>query len=56
MKPFISSHWVNRDSSQFRRVTPDPESQGRLLDGHWMNVNNLDNLERAGTFENARGE
>jgi hypothetical protein len=56
MKPFISSYWVNRDSSQFRRVTPDPESQGRLLDGHWMNVNNLDNLERAGTFENARGK
>jgi hypothetical protein len=55
MKPFISSHWVNRDSSQFRRVTPDPEN-GEITRGRWMDVNNLDNLERASMFENARGE
>jgi phosphoenolpyruvate phosphomutase len=30
--------------------------QVQYVNGHWMDVNNLDDLERAGTFENARGE
>jgi phosphoenolpyruvate phosphomutase len=30
--------------------------QVQYVNGHWMDVNNLDDLERAGTFENTRGE
>jgi len=30
--------------------------QVQYVNGHWMDINNLDDLERAGTFENSRSE
>ena len=30
--------------------------QVQYVNGHWMDINNLDDLERAGTFEQTRGE
>ena len=30
--------------------------QVQYVNGHWMDINNLDDLERAGTFENAQGD
>lgn len=30
--------------------------QVQYVNGHWMDINNLDDLERAGAFENARSE
>ena len=30
--------------------------QVQYVNGHWMDINNLDDLERAGAFENPRGE
>jgi len=30
--------------------------QVQYVNGHWMDINNLDDLERAGTFENTNGE
>jgi NDP-sugar pyrophosphorylase family protein len=28
----------------------------QYVNGHWMDINNLDDLERAGAFEQTRGE
>jgi len=30
--------------------------QVQYVNGHWMDINNLDDLERAGTFENTQGQ
>jgi phosphoenolpyruvate phosphomutase len=30
--------------------------QVQYVNGHWMDINNLDDLERAGAFEHAPGE
>ena len=30
--------------------------QVQYVNGHWMDINNLDDLERAGTFENSHND
>jgi phosphoenolpyruvate phosphomutase len=30
--------------------------QVQYVNGHWMDINNLGDLERAGTFEHSQGE
>ena len=37
-------------------VTDGHAPQVQYVNGHWMDINNLDDLERAGTFENSRSE
>jgi phosphoenolpyruvate phosphomutase len=37
-------------------VTADHAPQVQYVTGHWMDINNLDDLERAGTFEPVAGE
>ena len=37
-------------------ITDGHAPQVQYVNGHWMDINNLDDLERAGTFENTRSE